>query len=79
MALGILPLTVIVLVVVPFVTFYISVTLFQRKSQGKVTGKTPPTIPYYFPGIFHAFGLAYVGPQKYFAHLLYVTMPLHTW
>jgi hypothetical protein len=77
MALGIFPLIVAALVVVPFVTYYLSLSLFQRKIRGNATEKTPPTIPFYFPGVFHAFGLAYVGPQKYFAYLLYVIKPIH--
>jgi hypothetical protein len=53
MALGVLPLTILTIVAVPFVTYYISLFLFQRKTRGKI----PPTIPYFFPGIFHAFSL----------------------
>ncbi|CBX98775.1 similar to putative cytochrome P450 [Plenodomus lingam JN3] len=58
------------LILFPFLTYYISTLLFYRQVNSKASRKTPPTIPYLFAGIFHAFSLAYEGPQKYFATLL---------
>ncbi|KAF2851767.1 putative cytochrome-like protein P450 [Plenodomus tracheiphilus IPT5] len=54
----------------PFLTYYVSTLLFYRQVNSKASRKTPPIVPYLFPGIFHAFSLAYEGPQKYFASLL---------
>lgn len=55
----------------PFAIYYITLSLFQRRVRSDTSGKSPPTVPYYIPGVFHAFSLAYTGPQKYFAQLLY--------
>ncbi|KAF1918443.1 putative cytochrome-like protein P450 [Ampelomyces quisqualis] len=61
---------ILTLIIVPVATYYGSRSSFQRRTRGKRVGKVPPTIPYYVPGIFHAFSLASIGPQKYFAQLL---------
>lgn len=61
---------ILTLIVVPLATYYSSLSSFQRRARRKRAGKIPPTIPYYVPGIFHAFSLASTGPQKYFAQLL---------
>ncbi|KAH9866193.1 hypothetical protein J1614_008758 [Plenodomus biglobosus] len=58
------------LILFPFLTYYVSTLLFYRQVNSKARGKTPPTVPYLFSGVFHAFSLAYEGPQKYFAALL---------
>ncbi|KAF1835135.1 hypothetical protein BDW02DRAFT_496609 [Decorospora gaudefroyi] len=60
------------LVVIPALTYHVSKTLFYQKVNSKASAQTPPTIPYLVPGVFHAFSLAYEGPQKYFATLLNV-------
>ncbi|KAF2822260.1 putative cytochrome-like protein P450 [Ophiobolus disseminans] len=57
-------------IIVPFLTYYITTILFHRNARSRARGKTPSTAPYYVPGIFHAFGLANTGPQKYFAQLI---------
>lgn len=62
------------LVLGPLLVFYITTLLFWRRTRSKVRSKTPPTIPYFVPGIYHAFGLATTGPEKYFAQVLYVTI-----
>lgn len=67
-------IAVFALFILPFLTYYLSTLSFYRKANSKVTGKRPPTIPYFIPGVFHAFTLAYEGPQKYFATLMYVTL-----
>lgn len=58
------------LIVFPFITYYVSTILFYRQANSKVAGKNPPVVPYLVPGAFHAFSLAYDGPQKYFAALM---------
>jgi hypothetical protein len=60
------------LVLFPFLTYCVTSTLFQRKVRSEACNKVPPTVPYQAPGIFHAFGLATIGPQKYLAQLVYV-------
>lgn len=60
------------LIIFPFLTCYIATILFYRKARSTARGKIPPSIPYYVPGIFHAFGLASIGPQKYFAQIMFV-------
>jgi hypothetical protein len=59
------------LIIAPALTYYVSTTLFYQHAKSTAANKTPPTIPYLVPGAFHAFSLAYDGPQKYFARLLY--------
>lgn len=61
-------------VLLPVITYYVTSALFRQRVQSKSSGKTPPTIPYQVPVVFHAFGLASVGPQKYFAQLMYVSI-----
>ncbi|KAH7386034.1 cytochrome P450 [Pyrenochaeta sp. MPI-SDFR-AT-0127] len=63
-------LVAFVLITLPFFTYYVSTQLFYRKANRASPGKRPPTIPYFIPGAFHAFTLAYEGPQKYFATLI---------
>jgi hypothetical protein len=65
-------LTAFFFAISPFLVYYITFTAFHRKAQSNASGKTPPTIPFCFPVGFHAFSLAIVGPQKYFAQALYV-------
>jgi hypothetical protein len=65
-------LTAFFLVISPFLIYYITFTAFHRKARSNASGKTPPTIPFCVPVFFHAFSLAVVGPQKYFAQTLYV-------
>ncbi|KAH4049417.1 hypothetical protein HBI25_095670 [Parastagonospora nodorum] len=57
-------------VLLPVITYYVTSALFRQRIQSKASGKIPPTIPYQVPVVFHAFGLASVGPQKYFAQLI---------
>lgn len=56
----------------PFLTYYVTATLFRRRVRSVAHNKVPPTVPYQAPGIFHAFGLATIGPQKYLAQLMCV-------
>ncbi|KAL1798301.1 hypothetical protein ACET3X_002338 [Alternaria dauci] len=63
-------LLAVLLIVAPALTYYVSTTLFYQNAKTTASGSRPPTIPYLFPGVFHAFSLAYDGPQKYFARLL---------
>lgn len=65
------------LLIFPFFTYYVATTLFYRKVNSDSIGKTPPTVPYLIPGVFHAFSLAYEGPQKYFATLMYEFVVRH--
>ncbi|KAH7068193.1 cytochrome P450 [Paraphoma chrysanthemicola] len=58
------------LIVLPFFTYYVTTLLFYRRVRSNECKKTPPTIPYYVPGIFHAFSLASTGPQEYIAQLM---------
>lgn len=64
-------LLAVLLIVTPALTYYVSTTLFYQNAKHTASGSRPPTIPYLFPGVFHAFSIAYDGPQKYFARLLY--------
>jgi hypothetical protein len=64
-------LIIVLLIVAPALTYYVSTTLFYQNAKSTTLGKRPPTIPYLVPGAFHAFSLAYDGPQKYFGRLLY--------
>jgi hypothetical protein len=59
-------------IISPFLTYYITTSLFYKKARSSATKKAPPTVPYCVPGIFHAFSLASIGPQKYFAWLVCV-------
>lgn len=57
-------------VVLPFLTYYVTSLLFFRQSKSKATQKRPPTIPYFIPGLFNALGFAQSGARKYFAELM---------
>lgn len=63
-------LIAIILISIPALTYYVSSTLFHRSSKTVASRRSPPTIPYLLPGVFHAFNLAYDGPPKCFATLL---------
>ncbi|RYN39106.1 hypothetical protein AA0112_g3732 [Alternaria arborescens] len=63
-------LLAVLLIVTSALTYYVSTTLFYQNAKHTASGSRPPTIPYLFPGVFHAFSIAYDGPQKYFARLL---------
>jgi hypothetical protein len=64
-------LIAILLVAIPALTYYVSSTFFYRAVNSSASKSKPPTIPYLLPGVFHAFNVAYDGPQKFFATLLY--------
>lgn len=61
---------IVVLIISPFLTYYLTTLVFYRRSRSKELGKYPPTIPFYLIGIFHTFSLMTAGPQQYFAQLL---------
>jgi hypothetical protein len=61
---------ILALIISPFITYYITTLLFYRRIRSLATRKVPPTVPYFAPGLFHAFSLATFGPQKYFAELM---------
>ncbi|KAF2029216.1 putative cytochrome-like protein P450 [Setomelanomma holmii] len=63
-------LGLIILIVSPFLTLYLTTSLFYRRARSTAPRKSPPTVPYYVPGVFHAFSLATTGPQEYLAKLL---------
>lgn len=65
-----IPLVILLLITLPFVTYYVSMQKFVRRANKKELAKRPPTIPYWIPIIHHAPGLIYVGPQKYFGMLM---------
>jgi hypothetical protein len=58
------------LIISPFITYYITTSLFYRRARSPASKKVPPTVPYFAPGLFHAFSLASFGPPKYFAELV---------
>ncbi|CAA9961296.1 Cytochrome P450 [Pyrenophora teres f. maculata] len=62
-------LIVFLLIIVPICTYNVSKARFDRSSQSTALQR-PPTVPYLVPGVFHAFSLAFDGPQKYFATLI---------
>jgi hypothetical protein len=64
---------IVALVLLPVVTYYLTSALFHRRILSKSRNKVPPTVPYQVPGVFHAFSLATVGPQKYLAQLMCVS------
>jgi hypothetical protein len=53
-----------------FLIHYATALLFSQTIRSKLRSKTPPTVPYYLPGIYHAFSLAKTGPQKFFAQVM---------
>ncbi|KAF1927586.1 uncharacterized protein M421DRAFT_64809 [Didymella exigua CBS 183.55] len=63
-------LVVASIVILPFLTYYTTSTLFIRRSNSKLTGKEPPTIPYFVPGLFSAAAFAQLGARRYFAELI---------
>jgi hypothetical protein len=66
-----IPLATFALVLCPLLIYYITTLLFYRRASSKLRGKVPPTVPYYVPGIFHAFSLAKTGPPRYLAQVMY--------
>jgi len=63
-------LVVAFVVISPFLTYYVTSTLFSRRSNSTTTSKEAPSIPYFIPGVFHAAVLARTGAPKYFAELM---------
>ncbi|KAF2710181.1 putative cytochrome-like protein P450 [Pleomassaria siparia CBS 279.74] len=57
------------IVAFPILTFQITSYLFFRTARSSSSLKTPPTIPYWIPGIFHGVGLAF-GTPAYFGKLI---------
>ncbi|KAF2865178.1 cytochrome P450 [Massariosphaeria phaeospora] len=55
--------------VFPVLVYYITTTLFYRKTNSKLLSKIPPTVPYWVPGLFHGLSVA-SGPPAYFAKVL---------
>jgi hypothetical protein len=64
------PIGILAVVVLPFLTYYITSAAFFRRANTRGAGKRPPTVPYFVPGLFHATGIVSLGPQKYFAELM---------
>jgi hypothetical protein len=64
------PISILAVVVLPFLTYYITSTAFFRRANNRGPGKKPPTVPYFVPGLFHATGIVSLGPRKYFAELM---------
>ncbi|OSS43390.1 hypothetical protein B5807_12008 [Epicoccum nigrum] len=60
---------IVAILISPFLTYYVTSTLFFRTANNKTTSKRPPTVPYLLPGLFSAGGLARSGARKYFAEL----------
>jgi len=60
----------VAIIVFPFLTYQLTSFLFYRTARSNGPLKTPPTIPYWVPGIFHGVGLAF-GPPVYFGKLMY--------
>ncbi|KAJ4993177.1 hypothetical protein SVAN01_01152 [Stagonosporopsis vannaccii] len=68
---AVIGLLVIAFVVIsPLLTYYVTSTLFFRRSKSTASSKEAPSIPYFIPGIFHAAVLARTGAPKYFAELI---------
>ena len=63
-------LVVASMVILPFLTYYVTSALFFRKANNKPIDKDPPTIPYFISGVFHTFGFAQLGARKYFAQAM---------
>ena len=61
---------IVAILITPFLTYYVTSTLFFRRANSKATSKQPPTIPYLLPGLFSAGGLARFGAREYFADLM---------
>ncbi|KAF2648308.1 cytochrome P450 [Lophiostoma macrostomum CBS 122681] len=61
---------VIFLILAPFLIQYLSTTFFYRRARSISKSKTPPTLPYSIPGIFHVFGLLRHGPPVFFANAI---------
>ena len=57
-------------VLFPYITYQLTTILFYRTVRSKAILKTPPTIPYWVPGLFHTIGLAF-GGSAYFGKLMY--------
>ena len=62
----------VAVVIVPFFTYQLTSFLFYRTARSDAPLKTPPTIPYWVPGIFHGVGLIMYGPPAYFGRFMYV-------
>ncbi|KAF2628478.1 cytochrome P450 [Macroventuria anomochaeta] len=58
------------IIIFPFLTYYATSSLFFRRANNNSTGKAPPTIPYFIPGLFHAVSFTQSGARKYFAELI---------
>jgi hypothetical protein len=68
----------IAVVIIPFLTYQLTLFLFHRTARSDAPLKTPPTIPYWVPGIFHGVGLTLSGPSAYFGKLMYFE-PIPQW
>ncbi|KAF2643967.1 putative cytochrome-like protein P450 [Massarina eburnea CBS 473.64] len=63
------PLAFSLLVLIPFLTHYITTTLFYRAHSSKGSDKKPPTISYWLPVFCHGLGLL-SRPSAYFGLLI---------
>jgi len=63
-------LILVLLIVAPALTYYVSTTLFYQTAKSTALGKEPPKVPYFVPGVTHPFCLAVEGQQKYLARLM---------
>ncbi|KAH6625376.1 hypothetical protein C7974DRAFT_200478 [Boeremia exigua] len=57
-------------VILPFLTYYVTSALFFRTANSTIDGKKPATVPYFIPAVFHSFGFLHWGAPKYFAELI---------
>lgn len=57
-------------VVIPYLTHQLSIFLFYRTARSPVNGKRPPIIPYWIPGVYHAFSILAQGPPAFFANAM---------
>jgi hypothetical protein len=62
----------VTLIIVPFLTYFISTTLFYRTARSHSALRRPPTVPYWVPGIYHGFSLLSRSPSIFFKRAMYV-------
>ncbi|KAH7132575.1 putative cytochrome-like protein P450 [Dendryphion nanum] len=60
----------VTIILLPFITNYLSTSSFYRRANNKTPNKQPPVIPYWIPGIFHGFGVFTQGTSAFFANAI---------
>ncbi|KAF2475223.1 cytochrome P450 [Lindgomyces ingoldianus] len=63
-------LIIVIIATIPLSTYALSSFLFHRTARINSSGKTPPTVPYSIPGLYHVFALLTQGPPKFFANII---------